>query len=141
MNTQLREQLTPNLQNNQYAYRKGVGCTDALVSVLDDVTKSLDDSKNVGMQLVLYDFSKAFDLMDHGLLLSKLRSLDVTERLIALVASYLSDRQHCVTIKQHGVCSNYLTSNVGVPQSSLCGPVLWLAFVNSLQFPHGSTIK
>mgnify|MGYP001790979048 CR=1 FL=1 len=141
MNTQLREQLTPNLQNNQYAYRKGVGCTDALVSVLDDVTKSLDDSNNVGMQLVLYDFSKAFDLMDHGLLLSKLRSLDVTERLIALVASYLNDRQHCVTIKQHGVCSNYLTSNVGVPQGTLCGPVLWLAFVNSLQFPHGSTIK
>ena len=69
----LRQQLTPKLEDNQYAYRQGVGCTDALVSVLDDVTKSLDDSKNIGRQLVLLDFSR------HWILLSKLKSLDVPE--------------------------------------------------------------
>jgi hypothetical protein len=137
----LRQQLTPKLEDNQYAYRQGVGCTDALVSVLDDVTKSLDDSKNIGMQLVLYDFSKAFDLMDHSILLSKLKSLDVSEESIALVAHYLQDRQHCVAIRQHNTTSTYLKNNVGVPQGTLCGPVLWLAFVNSLQFQHGTTIK
>ena len=76
MNRQLQKELSTKLDCNQFAYRQGVGCTDALVCMLDDVTKALDNTNNIGTQLILYDFSKAFDLMDHKLLLSKLSDLE-----------------------------------------------------------------
>ena len=67
--------LLPKLHANQYAYLDGVGCTDALVSLLNDITKLLDDDKNVGTQLILYDFSKAFEMMQHNLLIINHKSL------------------------------------------------------------------
>ena len=141
MNRQLQRHLTSQRDDKQFAYRKLTGCTDALVCLLDDVTKTLDDSSNIGTQLILYDFSKAFDLMDHQILLQKLKSLSFPDRLISLVADYLRNRPHCVTLKTNGVRSSYKISNTGVPQGTLCGPTLWLAFVNDLKFSHGNTIK
>ena len=60
--------------------------------MLDDVPKALDDTNNIGTQLILYDFSKAFDLMDHKLLLSKLSDLDFSPHTISMVANYLNNR-------------------------------------------------
>ena len=141
MNRQLQKELSTKLDRNQFAYRQGVGCTDALVCMLDDVTKALDNTNNIGTQLILYDFSKAFDLMDHKLLLSKLSDLDFSPPTISLVANYLNNRSHCVLLRGNNVKSEYRTSNIGVPQGTLCGPTLWLAFVNSLAFSSGNAIK
>ena len=59
----------------------------------------------------------------------------------AMIADYLNDRKQCVSLKQQCVRSTVSSCNVGVPQGTLLGPTLWLAFVNSLQFSEGSTIK
>ena len=103
MNRRLRDKLLPKLRSKQFAYMQGVGCTDALVSVLDDITKAMDDINNIGAEMILYDFSKAFDLMNHSLLLQKLKDFELADSLIALVADYLENRQQRVVIKQHHV--------------------------------------
>ena len=141
INRRIRTHILPKLQGNQFAYMPGVGCTDALVSVLDDVTKAMDNCYNIGAQMILYDFSKAFDLMNHTLLLQKLGQFELPNALVALVASYLENRKQQVVIHQHQVKSHTASSNIGVPQGTLCGPTLWLAFVDSLQFSTASTVK
>ena len=78
---------------------QGVGCSDALVSVLDDITDIMDKSSNIGAQIILYDFSKAFDLMDHSLLLKKLDDFSLPPYLVALSADYLLNRRQCVSLR------------------------------------------
>ena len=141
INRRLRAALLPKLHKNQFAYMQGVGCSDALVSVLDDITDIVDKSSNIGAQIILYDFSKAFDLMDHSLLLKKLDDFSLPPYLVALSANYLLNRRQCVSLRQHNVKSPYMSCKTGVPQGTLCGPTLWLAFVNSLQFTTGTTMK
>ena len=84
--------LLPKLHANQYAYLNGVGFTDDLVSLLNDITKLLDDDKNVGTQLILYDFSKAFEMMQHNLLINKLKEFMLPSKLISLISNYLDER-------------------------------------------------
>ena len=133
--------LLPKLHANQYAYLNGVGCTYALVSLLNDITKLLDNDKNFGTQLILYDFSKAFDMMQHNLLIHKLQEFGLPSTLISLISNYLDERTQCVYLKPHGVRSQITPCDVGVPQGTLLGPTLWLAFVDSLQFREGSVVK
>ena len=61
--------------------------------------------------------------------------------MTALVSDYLSNRKQAVILKSTRTCSNYQDISVGVPQGTLCGPVLWLMFVDSLQFSYGDTVK
>jgi hypothetical protein len=141
INKKLRSALIPKLHINQFAYMDKVGCTDALVALLSDITKILDNNRNAGAQIILYDFSKAFDMMQHPLLINKLHSLEVPTHLINLVGDYLKNRQQSVNLKQQKVRSPTASSCVGVPQGTLLGPTLWLAFVDSLQFSSGGAVK
>ena len=80
--------------------------------------------------------------MNHKLLIAKLHDLSLPSSLIALTTDYLSDRSHCVTLRTHGVKSDCKICNTGVPQGTICGPTLWLAFVNNLRFSNqGHSIK
>ena len=129
------------LKSNQYAYQSGLGCTDAITATVDDITRQLDDKNNYGTNLIFYDFSKAFDKMQPALLCRKLREFGVPMSLIALVNDYLEDRSQVVCLKAHNIRSEVSPVNVGVPQGTICGPTLWLAFVDSLQFGAGGCVK
>ena len=94
--------LLPKLHANQYAYLNGVGFTDALVSLLNDITKLLDDDKNFGTQLILFDFSKAFDMMQHNLI-HKLQEFGLPSKLISLISNYLDECTQCVYLRPLGV--------------------------------------
>ena len=115
INKQLRAFLLPKLHSNQFAYMDGVGCTDALVSLLDDATKLLDNDDNFGSQLILYDFSKAFDMMHHSLLSSKLRRFEIPKPMTKLISDYLLGCVQCVHLKQHKTRSATTKFDVGVP--------------------------
>ena len=119
----------------------GVGCTDVLVSLLPGATKLPDNADIFGSQLILYDFSKAFAMVYHSLLLSKLRRFEIPKLMTKLISVYLLGRVQCVHLKQHKTRSATTKCDVGVPQGTLLGPTLWLAFVDSLQFQHGISIK
>jgi hypothetical protein len=85
------------------------------------------------------DFSKAFDKLQPSLLLEKLLHFGINPRLIDIIESFLTNRCQRVTVNNtNSSCQSIL---VGAPQGTRLGPWLWLAFVDDLQPPEGSTVK
>ena len=88
----------------------------------------MDQGYYVGM--ILLDLQKAFDTVDHGILLMKLESLGLSKDVTRWFQSYLSDRQQLVDVS--GTKSSYARISCGVPQRSILGPLLFLIYVNDM---------
>ena len=114
------------LSESQSGFRPGFSTDTCLVGLTDFVRRELSRGKLVG--LVLLDLQKAFDCVDHGVLLQKLRFMGV--KSVDWFGSYLSGRRQCVTVD--GVVSEFLDVNCGVPQGSILGPILFLCYVNDM---------
>ena len=76
------------------------------------------------------DITKAFDTVNHGVLLGKLERCGVRGLPLHWFASYLKDRQQCVSTSGH--CFSQRTINIGIPQGAIIEPVLFLLYVNDL---------
>jgi Reverse transcriptase (RNA-dependent DNA polymerase) len=88
------------------------------------------DNRKISV-LTLLDFSKAFDLVNHNLLLDKLyRQFQFTNSAVKLVRSYLCDRSQIVLA--NGSCSQEAFTFTGVPQGSVLGPILFSLFINDV---------
>ena len=114
---------------NQSAYKANHGCNTALVKITDDILDSIDDSE-VSI-LTLLDFSKAFDTVNHRLLLEKLKILGFSQTARDWVSSYLSDRYQKVVI--NGDESSWVLIKNGVPQGSILGPTLFNILVSDMR--------
>ena len=102
------------------AFRKGFGCQTALLKIIEDWKKALDENKYIAA--ILMDLSKAVDCLPHDLILLKLEAYGLSEKSINLLNSYLSGRKQCVKVKN--ICSSFETVYKGVPQGSILGPIL-----------------
>ena len=116
------------LYEKQFGFRKKRSTNMALMILVDNLIKSLENGEYV--LGVFLDFSKAFDTVDHSILLSKMYHYGIRGVAFELFQSYLADRQQYVTY--NGVQSSKKLIKCGVPQGSILGPILFLLYINDL---------
>lgn len=114
------------LPENQSGFRSNHSCTTTLADVTDDILRATDDGKLT--VLILLDFSRAFDTIDHNLLCQILRFIGLDTGAVALLRSFLTDRKQLV--KLGGVRSNEKPVTRGAPQGSILSPTLFTIYTH-----------
>ena len=120
--------VTSFLSNFLCGFRKRYNTQHALLNLIEKCKRVLDKKGYAGA--ILMDLSKAFDCLDHELLLAKLDAYGYSKNALRFIYSYLTDRKQ--RVKVNGAFSEWQETKLGVPQGSVVGPLLFHIHINDL---------
>ena len=116
------------LYDYQYGFRHSHSTQQAIITLIDRISKSLD--KGDIAIIILLDLKKAFDTVDHRILLRKLYAYGIRGTLLKWFESYLTGRTQYVAFNGTNSDTHYV--KCGVPQGSILGPLLFILYMNDI---------
>ena len=117
------------LSDTQFGFRKNMSTETALMKFMDYIHSGLSSKHYVGT--VFMDLSKAFDVMNHEILKQKLDHYGFRGIFLDFMMQFIQDRRYFVNV--NGLNSDIRNVNIGVPQGSTLGPLLFLIYVNDMK--------